>query len=51
MACGHTKFRINKIHLFMDFSGLLQKESKILLMESTEIQADNHICISQQSES
>lgn len=50
MAYGHTKFRINKIHLFKDFNVLFQKESKILLMESTEIQADNHThsCVSLQ---
>lgn len=46
MAYGHTKSRINKIHLFKDFNGLLQKERKVLLMESTEIQADNHTFIS-----
>lgn len=48
MAHGHTKPRINKIHLFKDFNGLFQKESKILLMESTEIQADNHTRVSLQ---
>lgn len=44
MVHGHTKSRTNKIHLFKNFNGLFQKESKILLMESTEIQADNHTC-------
>lgn len=34
MAHGHTKSRINKIHLFTP-------ESKILLMESVEIQTAN----------
>lgn len=46
MTHGHTKPRINKIHLFKDFNGLFQKESNILLMESTEIQADNHTRVS-----
>jgi len=41
MVYGHIKSRISKIHFFKDFNVSFQKEIKILIMKSTETEADN----------